>query len=320
MMKSQETINNNSGKSKLSTHKKGLLIISFTAFLWSTSGLFIRLLSTGQFQIAFYRSLIATITVTLIVLFREKKVTIEKDAISILCWISYAGLMISFIVANRLTKSANVIFLQFTAPVYLLFLEPVFLKKKFKVADLVTIVITLAGMSLFFSGKLEPGDMKGNLIAIFAGICFAFFSLFLKWKKSVHGSENTIGNIIMGNLLVAVVCFPIVFNNLSLLLTDTLILAYMGIVQIGISYYIFNEGIKYVSATESMIFATLEAVFNPIWVFAGIGEVPSPGAIIGGAVIIFAILFHSFYLSPKFDNATNQKTADIPDRQKQLPL
>ena len=94
----------------------------------------------------------------------------------------------------------------------------------------------------------------------------------------------------------------------------------LGSFDFGISYYIFNEGIKYVSATESMIFATLEAVFNPIWVFAGIGEVPSPGAIIGGAVIIFAILFHSFYLSPKFDNATNQKTADIPDRQKQLPL
>lgn len=290
-----------SAKSKIPPHRKGLIIIAFTAFLWSTSGLFIKILSTGQFQIAFYRSLIAAITVSVIVLIREKKITIDKDKISVLCWISYAGLMISFIVANRLTKSANVIFLQFTAPVYLLFLEPLFLKKKFKLSDLITIVITLCGMALFFSGKLEPGDMKGNLIAILAGICFALFSLFLKWKKQLHGSENTIGNIIMGNFLVAIVCFPVVFNSLALSLTDAIILIYMGVVQIGISYYIFNEGIKYVSATESMIFATLEAVFNPVWVFAGIGEVPSVGAIGGGVIIIFAILFHSFYLSPKLE-------------------
>ena len=205
------------------SHRKGLIIIAITAFLWSTSGLFIKIISAGQFQIAFYRSLIASITVCVIVIFREKKIVIDKDKISVLCWISYAGLMISFIVANRLTKSANVIFLQFTAPVYLLFIEPIFLKKKFKKSDLITIVITLCGMALFFSGKLEAGDMKGNLIAIFAGICFAFFSLFLKWKKELHHSEHTIGNIIMGNILVAIVCFPIVFNNLALSFKDTII-------------------------------------------------------------------------------------------------
>lgn len=298
-MKKIGNSNVSSKNSNLSNHKKGLILISITAFLWSTSGLFIKLLSTGQFQIAFYRSLIATLTVASIVYLREKTLHIRFNAISILSWISFAGLLIFFIVANRLTKSANVIFLQFTAPVYLLFLEPFFLKKKFMFRDLITIVITLSGMALFFFGKLEIGDIKGNLLAIAAGICFAFFSLFLKWQKELYKTENTIGSIIMGNLLVTIICFPLVFNNLSLSLIDAAILIYMGVIQIGISYYIFNEGIKYVSATESMIMATLEAVFNPIWVFIGIGEKPSFEAIAGGIIIIFAILFHSFYLSRK---------------------
>jgi drug/metabolite transporter (DMT)-like permease len=68
----------------------------------------------------------------------------------------------------------------------------------------------------------------------------------------------------------------------------------MGVVQIGISYFIFNIGIKYVSATESMIIGMLEAIFNPIWVFFGVGEVPAPTAVIGGMIIFAAILIHNF--------------------------
>ena len=56
---------------------------------------------------------------------------------------------------------------------------------------------------------------------------------------------------------------------------------------------IFNEGIKYISATESMIIAMLEAIFNPIWVFMGIGEAPSSYALIGGGIIFSAIIAHN---------------------------
>lgn len=281
-------------KGKIPEHRKGLIYISITAFLWSTSGLFIKILSTGPFQIAMYRSLIASITVFILVLIKDRKVKIDTDAISILSWISYAGVLIFFVVANRLTKAANVIFLQFTAPIYLLFLEPVFLKSKFKVRNLITILISFAGMSLFFFGKLESGDLKGNIIAILAGICFAFFSLFVKWKKQLHKSENTISSVIAGNFLVFLICFPIVINELALTSTDLMILIYMGAIQIGLSYTIFNAGLKYVSATESMIIATLEAVFNPIWVFFGVGEVPGVYAIIGSLIIVTAILWNSY--------------------------
>ncbi len=105
--------------------------------------------------------------------------------------------------------------------------------------------------------------------------------------------ESGLSSIILGNALVAVVCFFLIFPNFSLTPSEILILLYMGIFQIGISYAIFNEGIKYVSATESMIIATMEAIFNPIWVFLGIGEMPSGYAIIGGFIIMAAILWRS---------------------------
>jgi drug/metabolite transporter, DME family len=282
---------------KLPLHRKGLILISLTAFLWSSSGLFIKVLSLDAFQILFYRSSIATLTIFFVSIIRNKKLVFEKDIISNLCAVSFAGILIFFVIATKLTTAANAIFLEFTAPIYLLFIEPVFLKTKFNKKNLITVVVCIIGMVLFFFGKLEVGNILGNIIAILSGISFAFFSLFLKWKKQLHKNPNTLNNIVIGNLIVAIFCIPFVYDKLSINLTEASILIYMGVIQIGISYVIFNEAIKYVSATESMIIAMLEAIFNPIWVFIGIGEEPSVFAVAGGIIILSAILFHNFVLS-----------------------
>jgi drug/metabolite transporter, DME family len=92
---------------------------------------------------------------------------------------------------------------------------------------------------------------------------------------------------------------PIIFGNLIIPPLGFVILAFLGIFQIGVSYVIYNEGIKYVSATESLIIAMLEAVFNPFWVFIGIGEKPSNYALIGGAVILIGIIVHNFIIKGK---------------------
>lgn len=282
---------------KIPTHRKGLVYISFTAFLWSTSGLFIKLLQIDAFQISFYRSGIAALTVLIISTLRNKasgkSLKLQFDKISVLSSFFYAGILIFFVIATKKTTAANAIFLQFTSPIYLLVLEPLFLKVKFEPKNLITIVITVCGMILFFFGRLELGNIYGNVIAIVSGICFAFFTLLLKKKRLEQKSENTLNSIILGNTIIVVIAFFMIYPNFALSGTEVLILLYMGIIQIGISYMIFNEGIKYVSATESMIIATMEAIFNPIWVFLGIGETPSIYAIAGAAIILTAILWRN---------------------------
>lgn len=280
--------------SAIPPHRKGLIYISFTAFLWSTSGFFIKYLTINAFQISFYRSLIAALTVFAVALLRKQKLKFEFDAVSNFAAVFYAGILILFVIATKMTTAANAIFLQFTAPIYLVVLEPLFLKTKFDSRSIITIIICIGGMVLFFFGKLELGNIYGNLLAICSGICFAMFSLLLKYKKVKHKNDNTLNNVVMGNALVAVIAFFFIYPELSLDLKQALILLYMGAIQIGISYIIFNEGIKYVSATESMIIATLEAIFNPIWVFIGIGEVPSVYSIAGGLIIFAAIIWRNF--------------------------
>ncbi|MCY7361207.1 MAG: DMT family transporter, partial [Ignavibacteria bacterium] len=236
-------------------HKKGLIYISFAALMWSSGGLFIKVLNLDAYQISFYRSLIAVLTILIITLLQKKSLKSEFDIISILCSVSYAFILILFVIATKLTTAANAIFLQFTAPIYLLVLEPMFLKTKFEKRNLIALIFCFIGMTLFFFGKLDLSNIKGNLFAIGSGICFALFSLFLKWKKQIHKNDNTIIYIVAGNFLVCLFCLPIIFDKLLFESNQLIILIFMGVFQIGISYIIFNEGIKYISATESMIIA-----------------------------------------------------------------
>jgi len=279
-------------------HKKGLIYISLAALLWSSGGIFIKILTLDAFQISFYRSAIAAVTIIVISKANKKKLNYEFDIISVLCSLCYALVLIMFVVAAKLTKVANAIFLQFTAPIYLLILEPVFLKTKFEKKNLIALIFCFTGMVLFFFGKLELSGIQGNLIAIGSGISFALFTLFLKWKKQIHKTEDTMIYIVVGNILVCIFCLPLMINNLTLDLTQFLILLYMGIFQIGISYIIFNEGVKYISATESMIIAMLEAILSPIWVFLGVGEVPSGYAIAGSLIILITIVWRNLFLKP----------------------
>lgn len=280
-------------------HKKGLIYISFCALLWSSGGLFIKVITLDAYQISFYRSGIAALTILAVMLISKKSLKFEFDIISALCSITYALILILFVIATKLTTAANAIFLQFTAPIYLLVLEPIFLKSKFDRRNLIALIGCFAGMILFFMGKLDLTSIKGNLFAIASGISFALFSLFLKWKKQLHKSESTIVYIIAGNFLVCIFCLPFVFDKLIIDGTQLSILLFMGIFQIGISYIIFNEGIKYITATESMIIAMLEAILNPIWVFLGVGEVPTIYSIIGSVIILLAIIWRNFFLKEK---------------------
>jgi drug/metabolite transporter, DME family len=279
-------------------HKKGLIYISICALLWSSGGLFIKVLTLDAFQISFYRSAIAAVTIIIVSVVRKINLKFEFDIISVLCSVTYAFILIFFVIATKLTTAANAIFLQFTAPIYLLVLEPVFLKTKFEKKNLIVLIFCFLGMILFFFGRLDLSNIKGNLFAIASGICFALFSLFLKWKKQIHKNDNTIIYIIMGNVLVCVFCLPSVYDKLIIEPSQLIILLYMGIFQIGISYILFNEGIKYISATESMIIAMLEAILNPIWVFIGVGEVPTVYALAGSVIILIAILWRNLYIKP----------------------
>jgi len=277
----------------LSPRKRGALYVAAAGVLWSTSGLFIKALPLGPFPIALWRSLVAALTMLTILRLRGQSNGVALKPIDLACAASYAGVLISFVVATKLTTAANAIFLQFSAPIYLLFLEPWAFKRPMHRQDLWAVVACLAGMALFFGGRMERGGMIGNLLGIFSGLCLAAFTLLLKWKREHEPGRNPAGAIILGNFAVALICLPLALPLAPLSPGQIASLLFLGIFQLGLAYLLFSAGMRYISATTAMIISMLEAVFNPVWVFLGVGERPSPTALAGATVILAVILWYS---------------------------
>jgi len=265
-----------------SEHKRGLLAVFIAAVLWSSGGLFIKLISLDAMQLSFFRAGIAAITFALI--FRKRILLINK--FTFVNSVFYSLVLISFVVATKTTTAANAIFLQATAPIYVLIFEPLINKTKYEKSNIITVAVCFIGMLFFFIGELEPGHLEGNLVALFSGIMFAAFFLGMKKNDIKHQQSS----IFFGNVLVTIISIPFILSLNGVSFDDFWMLGYLGVFQIAIAYAFFASGLKRVFAVEASIISMIEPVLNPVWVFFGYGEVPTFWAIIGGIIIISAIV------------------------------
>ncbi len=272
-----------------STKFSPLLFVLAAAVLWSTGGLFIKWTSLSGLELSFGRSLFAAITVAIFT--RHEGFGLNR--VTAFASVLYAALLVLFVLATKETTAANAIFLQYTAPVYLLILEPLIYKEKFRRRDLIVVIACVLGMSLFFVGKLRPQDVTGNLLALTSGFCFACYFLLLRHSKS--RAVNRASSVIYGNLLVVLITAPFGFRVIDeLTFRDAFAVFYLGVVQIGVAYTLFTVAMaRGVRSLDAGIVGYIEPILNPIWVFLALGERPTKWALIGGGIIVAAVVVHT---------------------------
>jgi len=278
--------------STFTEHQKGLLGVVAAAVLWSSGGLFIKLILLNAMQLSFFRCLIAALLIG--VVFRKN--VIYTNGLGIINALFYAAVLILFVIATKTTTAANAIFLQSTAPIYVLIFEPLISKTKYEKINIITIIVCFLGMFLFFMGELSPGHLHGNIVALAAGVAFAAFFLGMRKNKN----EYQFSSIFYGNVLVALICFPFALEIETLTFHDMWMVSFLGIFQIGLAYIFFTYGLRRVLAIEASMISLIEPVFNPIWVFIGYNEIPSGTAIIGGIIIISAITIRTAIVETKY--------------------
>ena len=166
-----------------------VIYVLIAVSIWSTGGLFIKLTSLDAYQVTFFRSLLAGLTVALLT-FRQG---LRINGFGILTSVIYATLLFLFVWATKKTTAANAIFLQYTAPVYILILAPFVIGEKFRWRDLVTVIFCIGGMSLFFVGKLEISDYQGNIAALFSGVFLGLYIMLLKHPAAVGSRQKAEG-------------------------------------------------------------------------------------------------------------------------------
>jgi DME family drug/metabolite transporter len=269
-------------------HQKGIIAVLIAAVLWSSGGILIKLVTLHPMQISFFRGIFAALVFAII--FRKKAFIF--NGMTFVNGIFYAAILILFVIATKLTTAANAIFLQYTAPIYVLIFEPLINKTEFKRINVITIFVCFVGMILFFMGELSFKHIEGNIVALLSGIAFAAFLIGMRNNKH----EYQFSTIFYGNIIITLICLPMFGAIEALKMTDLIMVASLGIIQIGIAYAIFTYGLKRVFAIEASLIGMIEPVLNPVWVMIWYGEIPSFPAIIGGIIIISAIAFKTFIM------------------------
>jgi len=261
--------------------RTGRLLIAAAALLWSTGGLAIKLVPLPAMGVVFWRSLVAGLVI--LAAFRPSRASWRHAAPSTV--IVYALMILTFVSATKMTTAANAIFLQYTGPLYVLALAPFVLKEPFRRADAAAVAVALLGMSLFFVGRLDPGALAGNLVAVLSGVFFGLTVLLLRRDAS----GDAIPSVIAGNLAAAALALPFAWGNLALDLRGVALVLFLGVFQMGISYILFVRGLGTVPAAEASLLGMLEPTFNPLWAFLGLGETPSGWASLGGLIVLAAV-------------------------------
>ena len=261
-----------------------ILAVAACALLWSTGGLFVKLVSWNPFAIAGIRSLIGGMVILAVL----RKPRFTWSFAQIAGAVCYAACMIGFVSANKLTTAANAILLQYTAPLYAAVLGWIFLKEKANALDWITMAVVLGGMVLFFMDTLTLGGMMGNLLAILSGVFFAGAMVSFRAQKEGSSLES----ILLSHGITLLVAIPFLWQGWPSL-AGWGALGFLGVFQIGISSILLTYGVKHVTAVQSLLTAVLEPIFNPVWVFLVLGERPGPRALVGGAVILVAVTLRS---------------------------
>jgi DME family drug/metabolite transporter len=275
----------------MNTGSSARLRLLAAAALFSTGGAAIKSCALAGIQIAGLRSGIAALA--FLILLPSARAFPSRRA-----WLvgaAYAATLILYVVANKHTTAANTIFLQSTAPLYILLASPFILGERIVRRDVLFMLAIAGGLALFFVDEnrniaTAPDPFFGNLLALASGVCWAATVMGLRWLGRETKGSGGVGAVVAGNALAFLACAPFMFPLTGARAVDWSILAYLGVFQIGLAYIFVTAALSVVPAFEASLILLIEPVLNPLWAWILHGERPGPWAFAGGAVLIAAML------------------------------
>jgi drug/metabolite transporter (DMT)-like permease len=254
--------------------------------------LFIKIVDWHPMLIAGLRSLIAALFMMGVGRMRPRPKGAGKAQPRML-WgaaVSYALTMILFVIANKLTASANAILLQYSAPIWAAIFGWALAGEKPYGEHWAALGAVVIGLLLFLKDGLSGGSFLGDCIAVLSGIAFGIHSVFMRLQKEGNPADA----LILSHWITAAACIPFLFiAPPELTASHCLAIIFMGVIQIGAASLLFSYGIRRVRAVQAMLTAVVEPVLNPLWVLVVTGEKPGIPALFGGGIIITAVIASS---------------------------
>ena len=275
-------------------HSRARLAVIAAALLFSTGGAAIKVDAFSAAQVSCVRSGLAAL-----VLFIWARGRIERSLRVVGIGVAYASVLTLFVMATKLTTAANAIFLQSTAPLYILILGPALLNEPFHRRELLYVAAMAIGLALCFAGRGEataiaPNPALGNVLGLASGVSWALTLVFLRWGQRLDGNVG-VSAVAVGNLIASagalVFAWPLPAASAGAWLT----LVYLGVIQIGLAYILLTAAMRELQALEVSLLLLLEPVLNPVWTWLLRGERPVRLVLIGGALLIAATALRTLH-------------------------
>jgi drug/metabolite transporter (DMT)-like permease len=283
-------------------HRQGVgrLQILAAAMLFSTGGAAIKACGLTGWQVAGFRSGVGALALFLMLPGARRGWTWRTYMVGV----AYAATLLLYVLANKLTTASNAIFLQSTAPLYLLLVSPLLLKETIRLRELIFMAALAGGLGLYFMGMeppqaTAPDPRLGNLLAAAAGLGWGLTIAGLRWLARSEGVRGgapggaAAGATVVGNALVFLFCLPFAMPVEQASASDWLWIAYLGVFQIALAYVFMTQGMRTVRALESGLLFLVEPVLNTLITWVMHGEVPGYWSRLGAAVILAATVVHS---------------------------
>lgn len=272
-------------------HRLGLALVAMAALAWSSSGLFVRIITADLMTILFWRGLFSGSALLILFFIIE-----GRGALGILLgsrWPAYAvaGLsalaMLTGIGSLRYTSVADAMVIYATAPFITAGLAYVFIREKPSRSTLIASAVALAGVAIMLWGSSWDDSLFGKGLALIMTCCMAGFTTLMRSHRDVAmlPAMGVSGWVCAAATLSFAQPLQISAANLALVAT-------FGVVQNAAGLALYTFGSRRVPAAEATLIAALEVPLTPLWVWLLLGEVPPAQTILGGLVVLAALFGH----------------------------
>ena len=270
------------------TRAKTIVLLIIVGFLWSLGGVFIKITDAHPLVISCVRSFTATLCMLAYLKGKPRFVFTRAQCIGALC---FAATVTSFVLANKLTTSANAILLQYSSPIFTALLGWLVMREALHWYDYISMAGVSVGLVFLFSGSIGFGSLAGNIIAVFSGLFFGSFMVCIK----LHKTGSQIETIILGNILAVIIGIPFLFIY-PFELSAMLPVVFLGAFQIALPYILFAIASERASTLDLALIPIIEPLLNPVWVFLVTGEQPAALTYVGGAILLGVISLRSIIM------------------------
>ena len=272
-------------------YRRGALLVAGAALAWSTAGLITRATTTDAWTTLFWRSLFSTLFLMVYIGLRDRGRALGAfrglglPALAIA--VCFGTSMICFIVALRQTSVANVLIFQAASPFVAAVLAWLWLRERLSPRSALAILAAVVGIAVMESDSLASGRIRGDLISALMGFSFAVMIVLARRHRDVSMTSA----MCLATALTSCVTLPLA--ELTVAPSDLALLALFGVGQMGLGLVMFTAGVRLIPAADAGLITVLEVILAPIWVWFAFGEDPGTPAILGGAIVLGAIIVHT---------------------------